>query len=275
MIDLGLQGKHVLVSGANGGIGLPTVKLLLEQGAIVTAQYRSSCQNLEDDEYLQTCQQNKTFLTIKADVSNEQEVKDLFDQSKSLGLVTGLVVNHAIYIAEPSPIWEMELSQFKRTHESNLVGSFLLIREFLRRQVEEGKSTPTYIQNASPPTIVLIGSTAGEFGEANHSDYASSKSALTHGLMRSIKNEIVKVHPKGRINTVAPGWVATAMAEESLKDDNIRYQAMATTPMKKIATPEDIANQIVILLSDKLTGHTTGEIIKITGGMEGRLLNPR
>lgn len=59
-------------------------------------------------------------------------------------------------------------------------------------------------------------------------DYASSKSALTHGLMLSLKNEIVKIHPKGRVNTVAPGWVATAMAEKSMADPDVRYQAMAT-----------------------------------------------
>lgn len=59
-------------------------------------------------------------------------------------------------------------------------------------------------------------------------DYASSKSALTHGLMLSLKNEIVKIHPQGRVNTVAPGWVATPMAAKSMADPAVKYQALAT-----------------------------------------------
>ncbi len=133
---------------------------------------------------------------------------------------------------------------------------------------------------------------AGEFGErimrvslgrslALTADYASSKSALTHGLMLSLKNEIVKIHPQGRVNTVAPGWVATPMAAKSMADPAVKYQALATlvlftcrmlmfrTPLNKIATPEDVALQIVLLASQKVSGHVTGQIVRVHGGMEG------
>jgi len=89
----------------------------------------------------------------------------------------------------------------------------------------------------------------------------------------TLKNEIVKYAPKGRVNCVAPGWVDTPMAVEALKDPKVIYQALATTPLKKIATPRDIANQIAILASSVVSGHVTGQVIMVDGGMEGRALN--
>jgi NAD(P)-dependent dehydrogenase (short-subunit alcohol dehydrogenase family) len=145
----------------------------------------------------------------------------------------------------------MSLTQWNETLTTNLTGSFLVIRQFLARLSkikEEQGGDSEWMRNVA---VVLIGSTgmsvslisaqhsswphlfldpppAGEFGEAGHADYAASKSALTHGLQLSLKNEIVKLHPRARVNTVAPGWVRTKMAEESMKDERIKYQALAT-----------------------------------------------
>lgn len=111
-----------------------------------------------------------------------------------------------------------------------------------------------------------------------------------YGLMLSLKNEIVEIAPRGRVNCVAPGWVATSMATESLKNFEILYRSLATycvisllkrrslididrTPLKKVAQAEDIAMQVVMLSSSKLSGHVTGQVVMVDGGMEGRLLN--
>jgi len=75
-----------------------------------------------------------------------------------------------------------------------------------------------------------------------YADYAVTKSAMMHGLLLSLKNEIIKTAPKGRINVVAPGWVRTPMGEPALKDLNLLYQALASSPLKKVSEPEDIAN---------------------------------
>ncbi|KAF9528784.1 hypothetical protein CPB83DRAFT_869339 [Crepidotus variabilis] len=102
---------------------------------------------------------------------------------------------------------------------------------------------------------------------------SSFLSAMMYGLTMSLKNEIVRIAPKARVNTVAPGWVRTPMAEEPLKDPKIAYAALASTPLKKVATPQDIANQIIILASNKVSGHVTGQVLMVEGGMEGRVLN--
>ena len=162
-----------------------------------------------------------------------QAFEDLFPATSSSKDPNGwpplscLVVNHGIFTTPSVPVWDMTLAQFERTQRINLVGPFLLIRAFLKGyQTHLASLSPE--EDIAPPNIVIIGSTSAEFGEAGHADYSTSKSGLTHGLMKSVKNEIVKIHPRGRINSVSPGWVATGMAEESLKDEETKWRATAT-----------------------------------------------
>ena len=119
--------------------------------------------------------------------------------------------------------------------------------------------------------MILVGSTAGVFGEAWYSDYATSKAGM-HGLMMSLKNEITHIAPKGRVNIVNPGWTLTPMAEEALSDNDMVTRILQTIPMRKTATPQDISSAILFLASDVLAGHVSGQTINVSGGMEGRLL---
>lgn len=93
----------------------------------------------------------------------------------------------------------MQLSQWRNTIDVNLNGPFLICRAFLRAL----RSAPDSVKDAA--SIVFVASTAGKFGEAGHGDYASTKSALQHGLMLTLKNEIVTIASRGRVNTISPG----------------------------------------------------------------------
>jgi 3-oxoacyl-[acyl-carrier protein] reductase len=121
--------------------------------------------------------------------------------------------------------------------------------------------------------LVLIGSTAGIFGEAGHADYASAKSAVVHGLLLSLKNEVVRVAPYARVNAVCPGWTASPMTRQELDDPTMVERLTRTMALRKVATPEDVARQVVVLASDVLSGHVTGQVVIVAGGMEGRLLH--
>jgi 3-oxoacyl-[acyl-carrier protein] reductase len=88
----------------------------------------------------------------------------------------------------------------------------------------------------------------------------------------SLKNEIVHLARKGRVNLVNPGWTVTRMAEKALDDDDMIRQILQTVPMRKVALVEDIANTILYLASDTLSGHVSGQTINVAGGMEGRVL---
>ncbi|KAF8153930.1 NAD dependent epimerase/dehydratase [Crassisporium funariophilum] len=262
LMDLGLGGVHVLVTGASGGIGLETIQLFYDQGAIVTAHYNN---NIEP---LKPLIGKSRLQAIKADLTVEEDVINLFKSAEyCFGPVQILVVNHAISVQKDDNLWEMSLDRWRRTMDANLTSSFLVTREFLKCL----KACSTNLKEDA--SIVFIGSTAGKYGEAGHADYAASKSAIMYGLTMSLKNEIVKIAPNGRVNCIAPGWVKTARALESLKNPDVLYKALATTPMKKVAVPNDIATQIVLLSSNKVSGHVSGQVLMIEGGMEGRLLN--
>jgi NAD(P)-dependent dehydrogenase (short-subunit alcohol dehydrogenase family) len=144
----------------------------------------------------------------------------------------------------------------------NLTGSFLFAKHFFAN-LERHKGDSA--------SLILIGSTAGVFGEAWYSDYAASKAAM-HGLMMSLKNEITHIAPKGRVNLVNPGWTLTPMTEEALSDKEMVTRILQTIPMRKTATTQDISSAIMYLASDVLAGHVSGQTINVAGGMEGRVL---
>lgn len=212
---------------------------------------------------------NANLQHVQANLSKEGEVVTMFESLAAMphGPVQVVIVNHAIYPTLDVPIARMTLDQWNTTITTNLTSSFLVCREYLKH-LENAAST---IKDKA--AIVFIGSTAGKYGEANHGDYAATKSAMMYGLNLTLKNEIVKIAPKGRVNCIAPGWVKTPMAEEVLKDPQTVYRALATTPLKKVAMPIDVATQIVVLASSTLSGHVTGQVVMVEGGMEGRLLN--
>jgi NAD(P)-dependent dehydrogenase (short-subunit alcohol dehydrogenase family) len=117
----------------------------------------------------------------------------------------------------------------------------------------------------------MIGSTAGIYGESGHADYAAAKGAITSGLLMTLKNDVSQIGGV-RVNAVAPGWTVTPKKIEQGVDKEIVESATATMALKKLATPEDVASAVVILSSDKISGHITGQIIEVAGGMEGRLI---
>ncbi|KXN90412.1 3-oxoacyl-[acyl-carrier-protein] reductase FabG [Leucoagaricus sp. SymC.cos] len=265
-MDLGLDGVHVLVTGASGGIGLEISRLFVEQGAKVTAQFNTNQSTLQP---LLSHYRLDKIQALQANLTDEVAVATLFKNAaaSSFGDVSVLILNHGIWPTADEPIWKMPLERWRKTIDTNLTSSFIVAKEYMGQL---RNATATVKDRAS---IIMIGSAAGKVGEAGHIDYASSKSAMMYGFTLSLKNEIVKIAPKGRVNTVAPGWVKTPMAEEALKNPAIVYQALATTPLKKVAVPYDVATQVVVLSSQKVSGHITGQVLMVDGGFEGRLLN--
>jgi 3-oxoacyl-[acyl-carrier protein] reductase len=120
-------------------------------------------------------------------------------------------------------------------------------------------------------SLIFIGSTAGRFGEAGHAEYAATKAAL-RGLMLSLKNEIVHVDPWARVNLVDPGWTVTPMAQAELEKTGQIPQITRTMPLRRVASPEDVAGAVLFFASPALSRHVSGEAITVAGGMEGRVL---
>ncbi len=258
-METGLKDRHVVVTGGSGGIGLETTKVLLEEGALVTATFHTSERGLVK----LPSKWSERINILQADIREESEVALIFqDANDKFGRVDILIANAGIAIPEGKAIQEMTLEQWENTLNVNLTGSFLCSKHFFA-------NLEAFPEDYA--SLILIGSTAGYFGEAWYCDYSTSKAGL-QGLMLSLKNEIVHLARKGRVNLVNPGWTVTPMAEEALDDDDMVRQILQTIPMRKVALVEDIANTILYLASDKLSGHVSGQTINVAGGMEGRVL---
>jgi 3-oxoacyl-[acyl-carrier protein] reductase len=155
----------------------------------------------------------------------------------------------------------MDPERWRATLDSNLTVTFLTTRAFLRHAAGTGSGA-----------LVLVGSTAGIFGEAGHADYAAAKGAIVSGLLMSLKNEAARIGPGVRVNAVAPGWTVTPMIGDKGLDEDHVARVTATMALKKLGRPEDVAAQVVALASPVVSGHVTGQVVTVAGGMEGRII---
>jgi 3-oxoacyl-[acyl-carrier protein] reductase len=257
-----LENKCVLITGASGGVGQATAKAFAAEGATLVLHCHRNRRAVEE----LLSQPAVGGVVTQADLRDEAQTGAMFDDAaKAFSRVDAVVVNAGIWDPRPVPLQNMSLDQWQRTLSADLTSAFLTCRAYFRHLADVRPESAS---------ITLVGSTAALFGEADHADYASAKSALTYGLTLSLKNEIVRLAPRGRVNCVCPGWTDTPMAAKQIADPDLVRQATATRPIREIARPEDIARAIVFLSSNAMAGHITGAILPVAGGMEGRLLHP-
>ncbi len=245
---LDLTGKTAVVTGGSRGVGKATAILLARAGASVGIGFRS-----REEEALKTVRELEALGVLawaqSGDLSRPEEAEKLFlraDQEfDGLDIFVG---NHGIWPPKDVPIAEMSDAQWRGTMGANLDSIFFTTREAAKRIREDGR-------------IVLVSSTAGQRGEANHVDYAASKGAL----ISMVKGLCVELGGRGiTVNCVAPGWIDTEMAAPAYGEGG-REAIAATIPIRRIPPPEDIAGPIVFLCSH-LARHITGETVNVNGG---------
>jgi 3-oxoacyl-[acyl-carrier protein] reductase len=256
-MELGLEGTAALVTGAGTGIGAATARALAGEGARVAVHYRSSREQAE------RLAAEIGGIALQADLRDEAAADALIPAAvEQLGRLDACVANAGTWDPAEVPVAEMSLERWRDTIESNLTATFLTVRAYMR-----------HVANAREGSLVIVGSTSGIFGESGHADYSVAKAAMTYGMLPTLKNEIVRVAPVGRVNLVAPGWTVTPMTEGELTQETVD-RVTATMALRKVATAEDVARAIVYLCSPLASGHVTGQVITVAGGMEGRLLHP-
>ena len=256
-MQTGLEGKAVLVTGASGGIGAACARAFAAEGARVAVHYHRGEGRARD-----VAAEIGGAPTFAADLTDEVEVERLFREVRGkLGRIDVCAAVAGVWPSEDEPVWELPLDRWERTVRQNLTSVFLTARGFLQEVARNGDGS-----------LVLVGSTAGLIGEAGHADYAAAKSAVTGGLLLSLKNEIVRVAPAGRVNAVAPGWTESPMTRGHVDPEQMR-SISRTMALRKVARAEDVARQVVVLASDELSGHVTGQVVTVAGGMEGRVLH--
>jgi len=261
-METGLHGQCVVITGASGGIGQAIARALAGEGARLVLHYRTQAEPVAA---LQR-ELGERALAVAADLRDEGQTEALFAAAvRAFGRIDCVVVNAGWARPRPAPLHTLTLAEWRETLDHDLTSAFLTCRAFLRHLAAVPRETAS---------LVLIASTAALFGEADHADYAAAKAALAYGLTRSLKNEIVRLAPRGRVNCICPGWVRTPMAAAGLADPRAERRAQATMALRKIAEPEDVAALVVFLASERLAGHISGAVVPVAGGMEGRLLHP-
>jgi len=256
-METGLAGKGVLVTGGSGGIGGACVRAFAAEGAHLAVHYFRGRERAEA-----VAAEIGGAPVLNADLTIEDDVDQLFDAAReALGRVDICAAIAGAWPSEDRAVWELPLERWRSTVDANLTATFLTARAFLREVERNGHGS-----------LVLVGSTAGIFGEAGHADYAAAKSAILGGLLLSLKNEIVRIAPRARVNAVAPGWTESPMTRGLVDESRVRAISR-TMALRKVSQPEDVARQVVVLASDELSGHVTGEVVTIAGGMEGRVVH--
>jgi 3-oxoacyl-[acyl-carrier protein] reductase len=260
IMDSNLVNRVVLVTGASGGIGSEIVRAFHAEGARVIAHYGGQpapAQKL-------AAELGDRCLALGADLTSETDVDQLYRLAgQAFGPIEILIANAGRWPPENLSVESMSLERWRATLDTNLTTAFLSMRAFMRGIRAHGLTTPA---------AVLIGSTAAMVGEAGHADYAAAKAALTYGFVQSLKNELCRLTPRGRVNVICPGWTLTPRVATVTQDHARMHRVLQTIPLRKIARPRDVAMAAVFLASDRLSGHLTGQVIPVSGGMEGRVL---
>ena len=261
----GLEDLCVLITGASGGIGEALASAFAAEGANLLLHSHTQLAKL--DARVEREGWGERALTGSADVREPGSLDELIERGRArFGRVDVAVVNAGIWPPTSAPLQALEPARIEQVIGVNLLGAIYTCRSFVSAL---GRSGPR--DDGRGASVCLIGSTAGRFGEAGHLPYSVTKAGM-HGLMLSLKNEIVQLDPYARVNLVEPGWTVTPMAEAALEQPGAIEQVCATMPLRQLARPEDIAHSVVFLSAPGLARHVSGEVITVAGGMEGRKL---
>jgi 3-oxoacyl-[acyl-carrier protein] reductase len=246
MIDL--EGHRVLVTGGSRGIGAACCRLFAEVGAAVCVQYRNRADAADSVlESLRTSA-NQPHFKVSSDLREPAGTDSVFDSiGRTWGRLDCLVNNAGIWIR--NPLTKLDPQLLKETWAINERAVFLC-----------SAAAIPFLEQSDDGSIVNIGSTAGQRGEAMYSPYAASKGAL----IAATKSWSSELAPGIRVNCVAPGWVDTELSEEAFVDGG-REAIAETIPLGRVASPRDIAGPVVFLAS-QLARHVTGEVLNVNGG---------
>lgn len=253
-----LEGQIALVTGASSGIGAGVAKALAMEGAAVVVNYSSSPEKAE--KVLNEIQRaGGTALTIKADVSNEKEVLDMYREIfKQFGTIDILVNNAGLQ--KDNKFHEMSLDEWNRVIGINLTGQFLCareaIKEFLRRGVDPAKSK-------AAGKIICMSSVHEVIPWAGHANYAASKGGVMM-LMKSMAQEYAPM--KIRVNSIGPGAIRTPINHAAWQTPESYNNLLKLIPQKRIGEVDDIGGAAVWLASDD-SDYVNGITLFVDGGM--------
>ncbi|MBE5913733.1 MAG: 3-oxoacyl-[acyl-carrier-protein] reductase [Pseudobutyrivibrio ruminis] len=237
-----------LVTGGSRGIGRVIAEHLAKSGINVAICY-SGNENAAQ-ETIEACKKHGVqAMYVKADVSNADDVTEMFNQIKELMGPVEILVNNA-GITRDGLLLRMSEADYDAVLDTNLKGTFLCTKAAIKDMMK-----------ARNGRIINITSIVGVQGNAGQANYSASKAGVI-GFTKSVAREYGS---KGvTVNAVAPGFIQTAMTDQL--PDNVKEAYLKQIPLARFGTPEDVADVVDFLASDKAS-YITGQVIEVTGGM--------
>jgi len=240
----------VLITGALTGIGRAAATIFAQEGARIVVSGRRDKEGQELVAELQKLGAEAIF--VRSDVRKDEDVRNLVDQTvKRFGRLD-VAVNNAGTEGAPGPVTEQTAESFSATFDTNVLGTLLSMKHELRAMLPQGSGS-----------IVNVSSAYESIGAAYASVYVASKHAV-EGLTKSAALEVARTGV--RVNVVAPGTTDTGMLTRFNKTDENKAALVSTVPLKRMATPEEIAHVIAFVASPDAS-YMTGASIPVDGGM--------
>jgi glucose 1-dehydrogenase len=253
-----LKGQSALVTGANSGIGEAVAIALGNDGANVVVNYVTHPENA--DAVVKQIENNGgKAIAIKADVSNEEEVKAMFQQMIEKFGTIDILVNNA-GIQKDSPLESMSLADWQLVINVNLTGQFLCAREAVKEFLKRGIVAE---RSCAAGKIICMSSVHQVIPWAGHVNYASSKGGIDM-MMQSMAQEMAP--KKIRINSIAPGAIKTPINKSAWDTEESLKRLLTLIPYGRIGLPEDIGKVAVWLASDE-SDYLVGTTVFVDGGM--------
>src|SRR5216683_8424296 len=253
-----LKGQKAIVTGANSGIGKAIATALGRAGADVVVNYRDG-EDAAVAVVKEIAQGGSRAIAIRADVSREAEVKDLFRSSiEQLGTVDILVNNAGLQ--RDAPFEDLTLDQWNAVIGVNLTGQFLCAREAVREFKRRGV-VPAVSRAAGK--IICISSVHEVIPWAGHVNYAASKGGVML-MMKSLAQEVAPY--RIRVNSICPGAIRTPINMQAWDTPEAYKDLLKLIPYKRIGEPIEIGRAAVWLASDD-SDYIHGATIFVDGGM--------
>ena len=240
----------VLITGALTGIGRAAAIIFAQEGAHIVVSGRRDKQGQELVAELQGLGAEAIF--VRSDVRKDEDVRNLVDQTvKRFGRLD-IAVNNAGTEGSPGRVTDQTAESYAATFDTNVLGTLLSMKHELRVMLPQGSGS-----------IVNVSSAYGSVGAAGASVYVASKHAV-EGLTKSAALEVAGTGV--RVNVVAPGTTDTGMLTRFTNTDENKAALVSTVPVKRLATPKEIAH-VIAFVSSANASYMTGASIPVDGGM--------